>query len=362
MPDTHGGMEECIRQTCRYTSQKGVENTVISASKNVQSMDTLVRPECRLLRFPATLDVASTPMSLLLLRKFKSLVQDADLIHYHFPWPYADLMHLTRNIKKPYIVTYQSDIVKQSSLKVLYAPLMRHFLSNAKAITVASPNYLKSSEDLKPYSNQCCVVPLGLDDSSYPPVTSEKLKYWKQKLNTNFFLFVGVFRYYKGLHFLIRALKGTSHHLVIAGQGPEELKLKEEAQALGVSSQITFTGFLEEEDKVALLQLCLGFVFPSHLRSEAFGISLLEAAMFSKPMISCEIGTGTTFINQNQETGIVVPPESPEALRRALNTLAEDKQKAIKMGENARRRYESIFRAESMANAYIKLYQKILKE
>jgi rhamnosyl/mannosyltransferase len=80
-------------------------------------------------------------------------------------------------------------------------------------------------------------------------------------------------------------------------------------------------GFLPDEDKVALLELCYSVIFPSHLRSEAFGISLLEGAMYGMPLISSEIGTGTTYINIDGETGIVVPPSEPDALRQALDFL-----------------------------------------
>jgi len=62
-------------------------------------------------------------------------------------------------------------------------------------------------------------------------------------------------------------------------------------------------------------------VFPSYLRSEAFGISLLEDAMYGKPMISREIGTGTTYINIGGETGLVVPPSDSMALRQAMSYL-----------------------------------------
>jgi len=360
MPDTQGGMEECIRQTCRVTSELGVDNTVVSLSKHVEAVETLSRPECKLIRFPTTWDIASTPVSISLLMKYKELVQEADLIHYHFPWPFADLIHLIRGVDKPYLVTYQSDIVKQSSLKILYSPLMRHFLANAKAITVASPNYLESSEDLAPYRKQCHVIPLGLDEDSYPKVSAAKIDEWRNKLKQPFFLFIGVLRYYKGLHFLIRALKGSQHHVVIAGRGPEYCALKKEAEALGVSTQVTFTGFLDDKDKVVLLQMCQGFVFPSHLRSEAFGISLLEAAMFSKPLISCEIGTGTTFINKDQETGIVVTPESPSELRDAMNFICHNPNAAEEMGRKARQHFETLFTAERMGKEYYKLYQNIL--
>ena len=360
LPDTQGGMEECIRQLCLHSSKHGVENTVVTVSKSITSPEELVRPECRLIRFPETLDIASTPMSFSLFRKYRSLIQDADLIHYHFPWPFADLMHIVCGIDKPYIVTYQSDVVKQRYLKWLYAPLMRRFLGGAKAITVASPNYLKSSHDLLSYHDKCHVMPLGLDEQSYPDATQECRDYWQNRVGEDFFLFVGVLRYYKGLHFLVRTLQGSKHHVVIAGKGPMEKELQAEAKALGVESQITFAGFISDEDKVTLLQQCKGFVFPSHLRSEAFGISLLEAAMYARPLISCEIGTGTTFINQHNETGIVVPPENPSALRKAMDALSEDSVMASSMGAAARRRFESGFTASGMAEICYHIYQETL--
>ena len=87
------------------------------------------------------------------------------------------------------------------------------------------------------------------------------------------------------------------------------------------------------EDKIALLHLCYGFIFPSHLRSEAFGISLLEAATVGRPMISCEIGTGTTFVNAANETGLVINPGSPLALREAMQYLLDNPAIAAKMGK-----------------------------
>jgi len=100
-------------------------------------------------------------------------------------------------------------------------------------------------------------------------------------------------------------------------------------------SNIHFLGFLPDEDKVALLTLCYAVLFPSHLRSEAFGISLLEGAMYGKPLISSEIGTGTSFINIANETGFVVPPSDPLALRQAMQTLWQNPEMASEMGRKA---------------------------
>ena len=69
-------------------------------------------------------------------------------------------------------------------------------------------------------------------------------------------------------------------------------------------------GEIDDRDKVALYTLAYAFVFPSNLRSEAFGMSLAEASLFGKPMITCEIGTGTSFVNQDGVTGWTVPPDA----------------------------------------------------
>ncbi len=361
-PDTHGGMEEAIRQLCLQTSKRGVSNTVVTISKSVTEPEVLERPECTLIRFPMTFDVASTPFSWKLFRAFRSLAADADLIHHHYPWPVADVMQLLSGVKKPYMITYQSDIVKQKFLRVFYAPFEAFFLRKAELITVASPPYMKSSKTLSKYLDKCHLMELGLDISSFPEVDAARRKSWEDKVGTDFFLFVGVLRYYKGLEYLVKALQGTDLKVVIVGDGPMREALHQEAKKLGVLNQIVFTGFLPNEDKVCLYSLCLAFVFPSHLRSEAYGVSLLEAAAFGCGLISCEINTGTSYINQDKETGIVVPPAQPSALRLAMETLVNNSQLAKTYGEAARQRYENVFKADKMAETCIQLYKQVLEK
>jgi rhamnosyl/mannosyltransferase len=148
---------------------------------------------------------------------------------------------------------------------------------------------------------------------------------------------------------------------VIVGAGPLEQELHAQAAALGLRN-IHFLGRLSDEDKVALLQLSYAIVFPSHLRSEAFGISLLEGAMYGKPMISSEIGTGTSFINIHNETGLVVPPSNPQAFREAMRTLWENPERAAAMGVKAEARYRQLFTADEMGRKWTELYQELLAE
>ncbi len=359
LPDTIGGVEQVINQLARETEKLGVTNEVLSMSatktEGTVTVDGHLVHRCR-----SNIEIASTPFSLSAFFKFKKLVREADIIHYHFPYPFADALHLLAGQNKPSVVSYHSDIIKQKRLLKLYRPLMRMFLSKVDRIVAASPNYLKSSDVLSHFEKKVNVIPYGLNKSSYPLPSAGRLIAWKKQFGSRFFLFLGVLRYYKGLHILIEAARTTDYPIVIMGAGPIEHELKKQVLELGLQN-IHFVGFLPDEDKVALLELCYAVVFPSHLRSEAFGISLLEGAMYGKPLISSEIGTGTTYINIDKETGVVVPPSEPIALRQAMDYLWNNPEEAQLMGKRAEERYWKLFTAKQMAKSYFQLYENLLE-
>jgi len=82
--------------------------------------------------------------------------------------------------------------------------------------------------------------------------------------------------------------------------------------------------------------------------------------MFGKPLISSEIGTGTSYINIDGETGLVVPPSDPLALRAAMLRLADDAGLRKRMGAAARQRFEQRFTATEMGMEYAGLYSSLL--
>ena len=174
-----------------------------------------------------------------------------------------------------------------------------------------------------------------------------------------FFLFVGVLRYYKGLDYLLEAAKINNLPVVIAGDGPERAKLEDYISKHNLNN-IRLVGFISEEDKVALHLLSKAFVFPSHLRSEAFGISLIEAQMYCKPIISSDIGTGSSYVNINDETGLVVPPADSQSFSDAMLKIEHDTKLCEKLGINARKRFEKEFTAHRYAQSYIKLYHELI--
>lgn len=359
LPETVGGVEQVIDQIARGTAILGVENTVLTLS-NSPSEHSIPLHGYELITAKRNFELASNGFSWQSFQIFKDLAAKADLIHYHFPWPFADLIHLLISPKKPSVLTYHSDIVRQKLLLQIYRPLKQQFLKSVDHIVATSPNYLETSGVLQAFATKTSVIPIGLDEHTYPRPDKNAIKHYKEHFGERFFLFIGAFRYYKGLKFLIESAKDVKYPIVIVGSGPIEEELKASAQKYQLKN-IFFVGQVSEENKSALLKACYAVIFPSHLRSEAFGVSLLEGAMFGKPLISCEIGTGTTFINIDHKTGLVTPPSDPKALANAMTWLWDHPETANKMGQNARARYEALFTAKKMARSYFDLYQKLLK-
>ncbi|QOZ43981.1 glycosyl transferase family 1 [Bradyrhizobium sp. CCBAU 53340] len=360
MPDSWGGTQSFIYQLAEGTAREGHDVDVLFLSRSLPSQpQTFGNHTIHPVRL--TFELASTGFSIPAFKKFNELARQADIVHYHFPWPFMDVVHFAARASKPSIVTYHSDVVRQRYALKVYRPLQFRFLSAVDRIVATSPNYLATSKVLQQFAPKTTVIPIGLDYTLYPKASDATINRWRSSLGDQFFLFVGMLRYYKGLHILLEAAKDTQLFIVIVGAGPTERELREQAKQLNLSN-VLFLGEISEEDKVALLILCLAVVFPSHLRSEAFGITLLEGAMFGKPMISSEIGTGTTYVNIGGETGLVVPPSDPHALRRAMNYLVEHPAQAQRMGQNARLRYQALFTSEIMVSKYLTLYQEVLSK
>ena len=351
LPDTFGGVERVIHEIAQGAACQGFAAEVFTLAANGGG-ETVNVGNHKVYRARTSLDVFSTPISTRAGSLFRRLASEADLVHYHFPWPMMDLWHLySGGCAKPSVVTYHSDVVKQSGLLRFYQPLMCRFLASVDKIVATSPQYAQTSPVLSRYRDKTVIIPLGLDGDRSALPSADLLAYWRERLPKRFFLFVGLPRYYKGLEFLFRAARSSGLPVVIAG-GAVRTDL--------APANVHFVGKVSDADKSALLELAEAFVFPSHLRSEAFGLALLEAAFAGKPLISCEIGTGTSFVNRHGETGLVVPPADPQALAKAMQTLWQDPALRLRYGAAAKRRARTNFRSDQMVAAYYDLYRGLL--
>ena len=112
LPDGFAGVERVIWEIAEGSVARGIDVDVFSLS--ARPADGPV-PVGRHLSHQAKRDayIASTGLSFSAFGAFRGLARRADIVHYHFPWPFMDILHFAAGVDRPSVVTYHSDIVRQ---------------------------------------------------------------------------------------------------------------------------------------------------------------------------------------------------------------------------------------------------------
>ena len=274
-PDSYGGIEQVIRQLIQSPAAGSTRAAVFTLSSSAPSQPAAKIIEgMEVWQAPLDFSFGAVPLSYRARPYFKKALEDVDLIHYHYPWPMADLLHGWMGRKIPSVLTYHADIVRHPLFLAMYRPLKHRFLNAVDQIVATSEEYLNSSVILNQYKAKTKVIPLGIDPQAYPLPREVIRTYWRERFPVPFVLFVGVLRTYKGLTTLIEAAKNVRGPVVILGDGPMQSSLQLQVKELGINNVI-FLGALPDEDKMALIALARLVVLPSDGRNEAFGVPLL---------------------------------------------------------------------------------------
>lgn len=302
---------------------------------------------------------ASTPLSLSLFNWAIKL--KPDLIHVHFPYPLGELAVLLKSDKGKIVITYHSDIVKQKRILKLYQPFLKKILKKAKTIIVSNANYIQTSDFLPEFKDKIQIIPFGIDLSCFAYRDERKIEEIKRKYPGPLVLFLGKLRYYKGLNYLIDSAKEVEGKILIAGDGVLRAELEKNVRKNKLEDKVFFVGEVPDEELSSYYHAADLFVLPSSHRSEAFGISILEAMACGLPVISTELGTGTSYVNLHNKTGLVIPPGDSVALSKSINYLLQSKSLRDKFGKEGRDRVREYFSKEVMVSRIKKLYIESMK-
>ena len=355
-PSTTGGVEQSIRQLASGCRSLGWDSSVFTLTSSTSDSPIMFEGS-EVFQVRRDFAIASTPFSFKAPFNLKKILPAFDLLHFHYPFPFGDLMHLLANVKKPAIVTYHSDIIRQKALHHVYRPLQDWFLSSMDRIVCTSPNYLATSKNLNLFRNKVEVVPLGIDDAL--AAKADKDVQSPDVLHTDkFILFVGALRTYKGIKVLLEAAKSTRGTVLLAGGGDLLPSLKVQLRKAKIEN-VALLGEVTDTEKFKLMSQSRAVILPSNQRSEAFGMVLVEASMMGKAMISTELGTGTSFVNLDGVTGLVVKPDCHTALTDAMNRMLENEDEASSFGMAARKRYETHFTGQQMCKKYVQIYSEV---
>ncbi len=289
------------------------------------------------------------------------LKEDYDLIHLHLPDPFNSIFALIASIlrKKPLIVTYHADIIKDEwyhkPFKFIYNLFLYFVLRHSRKIIATTPNYVKDSCILRRFKNKMEIVPNFVDIEKFNPgLDGSRIRKVYNLNEKKIILFIGRLVPYKGVEYLITAFSDVKKELensalLIVGNGPLKEKLENLAADIG---DVYFIN-AEDRDIPFYYACCDLFVLPSITRQEAFGIVLLEAMASGKPVIATNI-SGMPYIINN--SGIVVKPKNIDGLKDAILKILSNPQIAAELGENGRKRVETEFAPDIIVDKIEKIY------
>lgn len=356
-PPVIGGIENHLKMLAEGQAAQGLDVTVLVTSRNHR---TAISQEggVRVVRAARLMEAASTPLSLTFFAWLRRL--DADLVHLHFPYPPGDLGYFLLARDRKLVITYHSDVVRQRMMLRLYTPLLWRSLICADAIIATSPDYVRTSPFLQRIPGKCQIIAMGIESSRFDRAVHAEVETIRQRYEGPLLLFVGRLRYYKGVDYLLHALLDIPARLVIIGTGPKRQEWQALADRLGLAERVFFIGDVPDEVLPSYYHACDVFVLPSCHRSEAFGTVQLEAMAAGRPVVSTDLGTGTSYVNQHGLTGLVVPPRSPSTLAQAVKSLLADPECRRAMGNAGRQRVQANFSKDLMVERTIDLYERVL--
>jgi glycosyltransferase involved in cell wall biosynthesis len=186
---------------------------------------------------------------------------------------------------------------------------------------------------------QYVTIPSGVDiDSLCAEAPSKERAREELELPLDACIVIGLGRLVpiKGFDLLVRALPGIARirqdvRLVLVGDGPERVRIEDIASSLGVGHQTIITGAHEQVG----VYLAAADVLVAPSRNEGMGRSLVEAMALGLPTVAASVG-GIPNVIEDAKSGILVPPEQPQAISEAVLRLLTDEKLHGSIGRAAR--------------------------
>jgi phosphatidyl-myo-inositol dimannoside synthase len=290
----------------------------------------------------------------------------------HVVWITSLISHLWYCLMPvPYFVTVHGTEIRDD--KISWRRRLKGYLRKWRLVS------LRKAKGIFPVSNfsarlvmslgieQSCIEVIfnGVNTQHYHPVANDQAKTKQQKLLT-----VARLDLNKGHDYVLKALailkeQGLSPMYTIVGQGPEEIRLRQMRQDLGLEDQVVFTGFVSGNQLFSIYTSCDVYVMasreiPGRLDLvEGFGISFLEASASGLPVVAGNSG-GISDAVQHGKTGLLVNPDNPEDIASAIKLLLTDEDLARQLGNEGRRWTETEMSWERVAKHMVNAMQRMM--
>ena len=261
---------------------------------------------------------------------------EPDVIHIHHPNASpVGLLLLPSAQRVSWVSQWHADILTPMANRLvrlayaLYRPMEQAVLRRSSTILATSAAYFECSHALASHQQRVKVLPLGLDQTRLPasdevnPLPRDKMP---------LVLSVGRLCGYKGFDTLIEAVRLVPElQCWIVGDGPDKSKLQALIKRHQLQERVRLLGALNNIELWRAYKTCDVFVLPSFDKTEAFGMVLLEAMQFAKPIVVCDIkGSGVPWVAKLADRSTIVPVKDPGALARAITAHLKNGQQHSK--------------------------------
>lgn len=361
-----GGIESVVNCLATETAKTDFKVSVICFNKYAKNVNEVI-DNVEIYRFKSKLVIASQPISIKYILCCIRIGRTADIIHLHHPNILGFLSALTLRKKNQLLIHWHSDIINKGILGTLIKPIEYLILRKAKKIIATSYQYLESSSSLTKFKKKVVVVPIGVKDirtNSINKSFNSNIDYLLNKTQgKHIILSVGRLVPYKGFDVLINSVKYLNDDavIVIIGSGQLKITLDSLVEKNAYKDRVFIVGQLSDNELQILFKKADIYCLSSVERSEAFGVVLLEAMSYSLPIVATNIkGSGVSWVNKHNISGLNVPVKDPRALANAINKILNDENLKTRLSLGSRSRYESKFTENITINKVIAIYNKIL--
>ncbi len=266
---------------------------------------------------------------------FLTRLKDADIIHCHqYLLSFTKLAIIFAKMSKKRV--FVTDLGLASANPVWYFDWSR-WIDKFLLISKFSERFLERHYARKK------VIYAGVDIKKYKPALQKQNKV----------IFMGRLLPHKGVEYLIEAAPGHIE-MDIVGTVYDQ-KYYERLRKLASGKKINFLHGLTDEEMAHIFATSSVFVFPGVFENELFGLVILEAMASGCAVIGTDLG-GIPEIIVDKETGFIVPPKDPMALREKIEYLIDNPEKARDMGRAGRMRVEEMFTWDLVAKRCLKAY------
>ncbi len=305
--------------------------------------------------------------------RFEKLVAPADIVHVHCQHSPFDVQvaRCAKKMGKKVVVSFISLFYPRGH-RVFPKKLLGTFYQNIVERSalkysdcIVTCNVLDSFLAEKLYGVKPILVSYGVDEDFLRKPRNERLVREKHGIRQEFVVsYVGRIHKSKGLHVLIKAFalldKNRDVALVVAGKGDPSyiLRLRRLVRELKIANNVYFLGFIPKNELLSLLDASDVFVFPSLHGGECYALVIDEAYARGVPVIASKIGAIPWRV-EDGKTGLLVRPNSPEALASALGRLLEDQEFLQRLRIGVRERAKKLLTWKQVGIKLLELYEQL---